>query len=61
MKCPERYRVTQINIRKPIKNEYEDIRGEYRILIENQGYAKCYEAECAAWDKENQRGRKVGV
>lgn len=62
MKCPEKYKVNQLNIRKPIIDEEKDsLLGEYQILIENQGFAECYKEDCAAWDKEKQCCRKVGV
>lgn len=61
MKCPERYKVSQFSMSKQITNECEEVNREFKILIENQDYAECYEDECAAWDKENKRCRKVGI
>lgn len=58
MKCLKRYKVSQLNIRKPITNEYEETNGGYTIFIENQDFAECYKEECAAWDKEKQVCRK---
>ena len=52
MKCPERYRVIQQNIRQPIFDEDRIVKGEYHILIENQAFCECYKENCAAWDKE---------
>lgn len=60
MKCPERYSVIQQNIRQPILDEDRIVKGEYHILIENQAFCECYKENCAAWDKEKQRCRKVG-
>lgn len=60
MKCPERFRVSQLNIRKPIKNNYEEAIGEFHLLIENQDFAECYKEECTAYDKENKKCRKLG-
>lgn len=59
MKCPERFNVTQYNIRKPILNDDEITIGEYHLLIENQGFANCYKENCAAWDKEKNCCRKM--
>lgn len=61
MKCPEIYSVIQQNIRKPILNEDMMVRGEYHILLETQQFGNCYKEQCAAWDKEKQMCRKVGV
>lgn len=58
MKCPKRYKIGQLNIRKPIINEYEETNGEYTIFIENQDFAECYKEECAEWDNKNKRCRK---
>lgn len=60
MKCPERYRVIQQNIRQPILDDDRIIKGEYHVLIENQTFCECYQEQCAAWDKEKQCCRKVG-
>lgn len=60
MKCPERYKIIQQNIRKPIVNMDNAIEGEYHLLIETQGFCNCYKEECAAWDNEKNRCRKVG-
>ncbi len=60
MKCPERFRVSQLNIRKSIKNDYEEAIGEFHLLIENQDFAECYKEECTAYDKENKKCRKLG-
>lgn len=60
MKCPERYSVIQQNIRQPIFDEDRIVKGEYHILIENQAFCECYKENCAAWDNEKQRCRKVG-
>ena len=60
MKCPERYFIMQQNIRKSIIDSDDIVRGEYHLLIENQNFGECYKEQCAAWDKENQRCRKVG-
>lgn len=60
MKCPERYSVIQQNIRQPILDDDRTVKGEYHILIENQGFCECYKENCAAWDKEKQMCRKVG-
>ena len=59
MKCPERYRVLQQNIRKPILNDDSIAVGEYHILVETQGVCECYKEECAAWDKQNNICRKM--
>lgn len=59
MKCPERYQVIQQNIRKPITDEDMIVRGEYHLLIETQGFQECYKEQCAAWDKEKNKCRKV--
>lgn len=52
MKCPEQFKITQYNIRKPIVDDEDTIRGEYHLLIENQNFGECYKDECAAWSKE---------
>ncbi len=48
MKCPERYKVIQQNIRKPILDIDNTVKGEYHILIETQGFQECYKENCAA-------------
>lgn len=58
MKCPERYRVMQHNIRKPILDDEKVFQGEYHLLVEEQGFAECYKEECAAWDKEKKICKK---
>lgn len=58
MKCPERYVVIQQNIRKPIVDIDNMVRGEYNLLIETQKFGKCYKEDCAAWDKEKKICRK---
>lgn len=55
MKCPEIFSIMQHNIRKPILDDENVVRGEYHLLIETQGFSNCYEEQCAAWDKENKR------
>lgn len=60
MKCPERFKITQYNIRKPVIDEEHIVRGDYHLLIEHQNFEECYKEDCAAWDKEKQRCRKVG-
>lgn len=60
MKCPERYSVIQQNIRQSILDEDRIVKGEYHILIENQAFCECYKENCAAWDAEKQKCRKVG-
>lgn len=60
MKCPERYKITQQNINKPILNDEDIAIGNYHILIENQSFCECYKEECAAWDKERNKCGKVG-
>lgn len=59
MKCPEMYKIMQHNIRRPILDDDNIVRGEYHILIETQQFENCYKEECAAWDKEKQMCRKV--
>lgn len=59
MKCPERYKVLQQNIRKPILNDDSIAVGEYHILVETQAFCECYKEECAAWDKQNNICRKM--
>lgn len=60
MKCPEIFSIMQHNIRKPILDDENVVRGEYHLLIETQGFSNCYEEQCAAWDKEKKCCRKVG-
>lgn len=60
MKCPEQFNITQYNIRKPVTDEDDMVKGEYHLLIENQSFGECYKEDCAAWDKEKQICRKVG-
>lgn len=60
MKCPERFKVIQHNIRKSILNSDDIAVGEYHLLFESQGFAECYKEECPAWDKEKKCCRKVG-
>lgn len=60
MKCPEQFRILQQNIRKPIIDEDNIVRGEYHLLIENQNFGECYKEQCAAWDSEKNMCRKVG-
>lgn len=60
MKCPERYIIKQHNIRQPILDIDNIVRGEYHLLIETQGFSECYKENCAAWDKEKQMCRKAG-
>lgn len=60
MKCPERYNIMQHNIRKPIFDEDNIVRGEYHLLIEMQGFNECYKENCAAWDKEKNMCKKIG-
>lgn len=59
MKCPERYAVMQHNIRKPIFNDDNVVVGEHHMLVEMQEFCQCYKEQCAAWDKENCRCRKM--
>ena len=60
MKCPELFTIMQHNIRKPILDEDNMIKGEYHLLVETQGFNECYKEDCAAWDKEKNMCRKVG-
>lgn len=60
MKCPERFTITQQNIRNPILNDDNIVVGEYHLLIETQQFPNCYEEECVCWDKEKKKCRKVG-
>lgn len=59
MKCPEKYRIIQQNMRVPILDEDNIVKGEYQILIETQQFCECYKEECAAWNKEKCRCGKV--
>ena len=59
MKCPEMYRIIQHNIRKPVVDNDDIVRGEYHLLVEAQQFCECYKELCAAWDKDNNRCRKV--
>lgn len=59
MKCPEMYKIMQHNIRRPILDDDNLVRGEYHLLIETQGFSECYKENCAAWDKEKQMCKKV--
>ena len=52
MKCPELFTIMQHNIRKPILDEDNMIKGEYHLLIETQRFNECY--------KEKNMCRKVG-
>lgn len=58
MKCPERFLIVQQNIKSYVINDNMQLVGDNHILIENQNFANCYEEQCVAWDKENQRCRK---
>lgn len=59
MKCPERFNVCQLNIRKPkINTETDSLEGEYHTLIEIQNFGECYKEKCAAWSEENQKCKK---
>lgn len=60
MKCPFRFVVGQVNIYKPIRNDKNETKGDCKVFIENQLYADCYKENCAAWDDEEKRCRKVG-
>lgn len=60
MKCLEMYKIMQQNLRQPILDADEDVKGEYYLFIETQQFSNCYKEECAAWDKEKNRCRKVG-
>ena len=59
MKCPEMFKIVQHNIRNPIVDKDDIIRGEYHILIETQGFCECYKEKCAAWDNKKNRCRKM--
>ena len=58
MKCPERYKVIQQNLRQPIFDEDNIVRGEYHLLVETQQFENCYKEKCAAWDSEKNKCRK---
>lgn len=58
MKCPEKYKTVQQNLRKSIENEEGITKGEYHLLIENQMFEECYKEKCAAWDSEKERCKK---
>ena len=60
MKCPEMYKVIQQNIRRPIVDIDNIVKGEYQVLIETQQFSECYKEQCAAWDGEKNMCRKVG-
>lgn len=55
MKCPEMYKIMQHNIRRPILDDDNIVRGEYHVLIETQQFENCYKEECVAWDKEKNK------
>lgn len=59
MKCPERYKIIQQNLRQPIFDEDNIVRGEYHLLVETQQFENCYKEQCAAWDSEKNKCRKV--
>ena len=42
MKCPEMYKVIQQNIRRPIVDIDNIVKGEYQVLIETQQFSECY-------------------
>ncbi len=60
MKCPFRFVIGQVNIYQPIRNDKAEIQGDYKLFIERQEYAECHQENCAAWDDEDKRCRKVG-
>lgn len=60
MKCPKRYNIMQHNIRKPIFDEDNIVRGEYHLLVETQQFENCYKEKCSAWDKEKNMCKKIG-
>ena len=60
MKCHERFKIAQHTIRKPILNDDNMVVGEHLMFAEIQVFCECYKEECAAWDKEKNRCRKVG-
>ena len=59
MKCPERFRITQQNVRGYLYNENMQLMGDNHIFIEKQDFCNCYEERCMAWDKEKKVCRKV--
>ena len=60
MKCPEMYNIMQHNIRRPILDDDNLVKGEYHLLIEMQGFNECYKENCATWDKEKNMCKKIG-
>lgn len=60
MKCPERYKIIQQNLRQPIFDEDNIVRGEYHLLVETQQFENCYKEKCAAWDKKKNMCKKIG-
>ena len=60
MKCQERYKIIQQNLRQPIFDEDNIVRGEYHLLVETQQFENCYKEKCAAWDKEKNMCKKIG-
>lgn len=60
MKCPEMYKIMQHNIRRPILDDDNIVRGEYHVLIETQQFENCYKEECVAWDKEKTNAERWG-
>lgn len=60
MKCPERYKIIQQNLRQPIFDEDNIVRGEYHLLVETQQFENCYKEKCVAWDKEKNMCKKIG-
>lgn len=59
MKCPERYKIVQQNIRQPLLDHDGIARAEYYVLVETQQFEECYKEKCAAWDIEKQCCRKI--
>ena len=59
MKCPERYRIIQQNIRQPLVDSDGIARAEYHVLVETQQFEECYKGKCAAWNSEKQCCRKI--
>ena len=53
MKCPERYNIMQHNIRKPIFDEDNIVRGEYHLLVETQQFENCYKKNVLLGIKKN--------
>lgn len=60
MKYPERYKIIQQNLRQPIFDEDNIVRGEYHLLVETQQFENCYKEKCAAWDKKKNMCKKIG-